>query len=162
VDYVTRLRSQWAQVLPSLDTAPAEVVARILRIASLVAARHAAELARHDLVPGELEVLTALRRADRPLRAREIVTVTESPPASLAKRLAHLDRVGLVERAVPARDRRGVLVSLTDAGRALVDAVMPDQVDRERDILTDLSPEEAARLADLLARVLARVDPAAH
>jgi DNA-binding MarR family transcriptional regulator len=162
VDFVERLRDQWRAQLPELDTEPAEVVGRILRIASLVAGRHAAALARHDLVPGELDVLAALRRAGRPLRVREITTLTESAPASIAKRVAHLHRVGLVDRTVPERDRRGVLDSLTDAGRALVDEVIPQQVEREGRALTDLAPEQAAELARLLTVMLRTLEPGGH
>jgi DNA-binding MarR family transcriptional regulator len=162
VDFVERLREQWQARLPDVDTAPSDVVVRILRIASLLSGRHAEGLARHGLVPGEFEVLAALRRADRPLRAREITTVTESPPASIAKRVAHLHAAGLVERGVPERDRRGVLVWLTDAGRALVDEVFPQQVEREREALTDLSGEQAAELARLLAVMLRALDRPGH
>ncbi len=158
MDFVGRLRDDWRGRLPEVDTEPSEVVLRIVRIASLVSGRHAEGLARHELVPGEFEVLAALRRADRPLRAREITTVTESPPASIAKRVAHLERAGLVERRVPERDRRGVLVSLTAAGRALVDDVLAEQHAREREALADLSAEQASELAELLTVVLRTLD----
>jgi len=160
VDYVARLREEWADQLPDLDTSPAEVVARITRIAAIVGRRHESALARHDLTRAELELLAALRRADRPLRAREVGTVTDSPGATLTKRLDHLHDAGLVARTTPERDRRGVLVSLTEAGRGLVDDVFPEQIERERAVVEPLSAAEQQVLATLLARVLERIDPA--
>jgi DNA-binding MarR family transcriptional regulator len=159
VDYVARLREEWADQLPDLDTSPAEVVARITRIAAIVGRRHESALARHDLTRAELELLAALRRAGRPLRAREVGTVTDSPGATITKRLDHLHDAGLVARSTPERDRRGVLVSLTDAGQGLVDDVFPEQIERERAVVEPLSTAEQEVLAALLARVLERIDP---
>jgi DNA-binding MarR family transcriptional regulator len=159
VDYVARLREEWADQLPDLDTSPAEVVARITRIAAIVGRRHESALARHDLTRAELELLAALRRAGRPLRAREVGTVTDSPGATITKRLDHLHDAGLVARSTPERDRRGVLVSLTDAGQGLVDDVFPEQIERERAVVESLSAAEQEVLAALLARVLERIDP---
>jgi len=161
-DYVDRLRAQWAERLPELDTRAADVVARILRIAALVGHAHERALEAEDLNRGEFELLAALRRADRPLRAREITTVTESPGASITKRIDRLERAGLVERTVPERDRRGVLVSLTPAGVELVDRLFPAQVAREGAALTGLDAAERARLAELLSVVLRTLDPAAY
>lgn len=159
MDYVERLREQWGERLPGVDTEATEVVARILRIASLVGRAHEDALARHDLTPGEFELLAALRREGRPLRVGEITTVTESPAASITKRLDRLHRSGHVERTTPERDRRGVLVSLTAAGEELVDELFPAQVGRERAALVDLGHDDQVQLAALLAGVLAALEP---
>ncbi|WP_278236754.1 MarR family transcriptional regulator [Isoptericola sp. AK164] len=159
MDYIERVRARWAELLPDVDTAPAETGARIRRIAGLLEAALAGELAAHDVSRAELDVLTALRRADRPLRAGEITTMTGSPGASITKRLGRLERDGLVERAVHERDRRGVVVALTDRGRAVVDELFPRQVEHERAAVADLSAAERAELARLLAVVLRRLDP---
>nr|WP_276581840.1 MarR family transcriptional regulator [Cellulomonas sp. RIT-PI-Y] len=110
------------------------------------------------LTRGELDLLSALRRAGRPMRASEVSTVTQSSGAAITKRTDALDRAGLIHRAVPDRDRRGVLLSLTDEGRATVDRLTPVRTAVERDALADLDPDEAAQLAALLSRVLTRID----
>ncbi|MBO9553869.1 MarR family transcriptional regulator [Cellulomonas sp.] len=158
MDAVDRARAQWAAQHPDVDTSGMAVVARVLRLAGLVGHDHEAGLARHDLTLGEFEVLAALRRADAPLRAREIATLTSSPGATLTKRLDRLHGAGLVERRTFERDRRGVLVTLSDQGRALIDAVLPEHAARELDLLADLSDDERTTLADLLARVLATAE----
>lgn len=154
MDAVDRARAQWAAHRPDVDTSGMEVVARVLRLASVAGRRHDAGLAGHDLTTGEFEVLAALRRADGPLRAREVATVTSSPGATVTKRLDRLSDAGLVERRTVERDRRGVLVSLSDAGRALVDRVLPEHAARELELLAALTPDERTELARLLARVL--------
>lgn len=161
-DYVDRLRAQWGERIPGLDTSPAEVVARVLRIGALVGHAHDRALDEEGLTRGEFELLAALRRADHPLRAREITTVTESPGASITKRLDRLERAGLVERTVPERDRRGVLVALTAAGISLVDRLFPEQVAREAAAVSALSVDERDQLGALLGVVLRTLDPVAY
>jgi DNA-binding MarR family transcriptional regulator len=85
--------------------------------------------------------------------------MTGAPGASITKRLDRLSRAGLVERTVPERDRRGVVVALTGAGQDLVDEMFPRQVARERDAMADLDGAERAELGRLLAVVLRRLDP---
>ncbi|OLT53377.1 hypothetical protein BJF88_11990 [Cellulosimicrobium sp. CUA-896] len=162
VDYVERVREQWAEQLPGLDTSAAEVTARLRRISGLLDAQVDAVLADREVTRPELDVLAALRRTGRPLRAGEVTTMTGAPGASITKRLDRLERAGLVARTVLERDRRGVVVELTDAGRALVDDVFPHQVALEHRALADLSDADRATLARLLAVVLRRVDPADH
>ena len=155
MDVVDRARAQWAQQRPDVDTTGMAVLARVLRVAALVGKLQDAGLARHGLTTGEFEVLAALRRADRPLRASEVGTLTSSPGATVTKRLDRLDASGLVERRTHERDRRGVLVTLSDEGRAVIDEVLPEHAARERALLGDLDDDERDRLAGLLARVLA-------
>ncbi|WP_069386292.1 MarR family winged helix-turn-helix transcriptional regulator [Cellulosimicrobium cellulans] len=162
MDYVERVREQWAEQLPGLDTSAAEVTARLRRISGLLDAQVDAALAEREVTRPELDVLAALRRTGRPLRAGEVTTMTGAPGASITKRLDRLERAGLVARTVLERDRRGVVVELTDAGRALVDDVFPHQVALEQRALADLSDADRATLARLLAVVLRRLDPADH
>jgi DNA-binding MarR family transcriptional regulator len=159
VDYVERVREQWAGRLPGLDTSTAEVTARLRRISGLLDAQVDAALAEREVTRPELDVLAALRRSGRALRAGEVTTMTGAPGASITKRLDRLERAGLVARTVLERDRRGVVVELTDAGRALVDDVFPQQVALEQRALADLPDADRATLARLLAVVLRRLDP---
>ncbi len=62
----------------------------------------------------------------------------------------------LARTADVAADRRSVLVEITPAGRATTDQLLPGIRALERGILSALTPEERARLLDMLAKVLAR------
>ncbi|WP_454051238.1 MarR family winged helix-turn-helix transcriptional regulator [Cellulomonas sp. Marseille-Q8402] len=160
MDSVDRLRAEWEREAPELDVTPIAVAGRITRIAALLAARAEADLAAADLSRGEFDLLCALRRAGRALRASEVSTITAASGAAITKRADALVRAGLVARAVPSRDRRGVLLELTDSGRATVDRLMPEHLAREAEALDGLSAADAERLAGLLSRVLLRVEGA--
>jgi DNA-binding MarR family transcriptional regulator len=69
------------------------------------------------------------------------------------KRLDKLEAAGLVARAADPDDRRGTLISLTAAGRKLIDALTPAHLDNERRILGALSEADQQRLADLLRKL---------
>lgn len=162
MDFAERAARQWAERYPALDSSHILVVGRILRIAAAITATSEVELGTHGLTRGEFDVLCALRRADGPLRAGEITTVTGASAAAITKRLDRLTREGLATRAPSERDGRVVHVTLTEAGERLVDDLFPEQVARESAVLDGLDAEETGELGALLARVLTAVDPQEH
>ena len=65
-----------------------------------------------------------------------------------------LERRGLITRAPSPDDERGVTVTITDAGRALLGRVMPGHAEViEQLLLTKLPRADAQALADLLTPV---------
>ena len=65
-----------------------------------------------------------------------------------------LDKRGLITRSPSPDDERSVIVSVTDAGRALVAQVLPGHVDRVRQLLFDaMSGDDLAALSAVLGRV---------
>ena len=79
--------------------------------------------------------------------------------AGITSRLDRLERRGYVKRTRHPRDRRGVLVELTDAGRkVLVQAVTAD-AGGEQELLTSLSRQDQRAVAALLKKLLAGLEP---
>jgi DNA-binding MarR family transcriptional regulator len=60
----------------------------------------------------------------------------------------------LVERLPDPRDRRGVLVRLTDAGRTTVDGALESLLAREHALLAALGPQQQHQLAGLLRQLV--------
>jgi DNA-binding MarR family transcriptional regulator len=158
VDSVDRLRTQGRREAPGLDVAPTAVAGQVARIAALLDARAEAALAAAGLTRGQFDLLCALRRTGRALRASEAAALTGASGAAVTARAEALVGAGLVARGIPHGDRRGVLLSLTDGGRAAVDRLLPEHLAREGDALADLDAEEVELLAGLLSRVLARLE----
>ena len=119
MDFAERAWRQWTERYPDLDTSHILVVGRILRIAAAVTATSEVELGAHGLTRGEFDVLCTLRRADGPLRAGEITTVTGASAAAITKRLDRLTQAGLALRA--PSERGAVCV----AGHAKADTSTP-------------------------------------
>ena len=65
-----------------------------------------------------------------------------------------LDRRGLITRAPSPDDERSVIVTVTDAGRALIAHVLPGHVDRVRQLLIEpMTGRDLATLGTVLGRV---------
>jgi DNA-binding MarR family transcriptional regulator len=76
----------------------------------------------------------------------------------MTNRVDRLAAAGLVRREPDPRDKRGVLVTLTDQGREQVDAAMADLLRREQALLAGLDNVERRHLADLMRILLAPFD----
>lgn len=152
-DTVDHIRREWSQTDPALDTSPIEVLGRIQRIASICNQRLDVNLAQHDVTRSEFNVLSALVRAGRPLRASEVVSTTMLSGASITKIADSLARRKLLVRKKMERDGRVVLLVPTDAGRRVVDNEMPRRLADDEDMIAGLTPTERATLAGLLRKV---------
>jgi DNA-binding MarR family transcriptional regulator len=76
----------------------------------------------------------------------------EAPTTS--KMLSRLEKAGVIERRRSELDRRTVLVTLTEAGRAMEGPVNTAWRTLEEDTVAALSPAEQDTLLVLLGRVL--------
>lgn len=152
-DTVDRVRREWARARPDLDTSAIEIVGRVQRIASICNHRLDLELEPHGLTRSEFSVLSALARADRPLRASEVVSTTLLSGASITKIADNLVRRELMVRQKSERDGRVVLLALTESGKAVIDKEMPRRLADDEHVIAGLTAAERATLAGLLRKV---------
>ena len=159
-DEVDRLVAAWRTERPDLDTEPLHVLSRVSRLARHLDRARRAVFAAHDMESWEFDVLTALRRAGPPyeLSPGRLLSATLVTSGTMTNRIDRLEGAGLVRRNPDPQDRRGVIVRLTDAGRARVDTAFDDLVDRERHLLGSLTPDERSTLAGLLRSLLVPFD----
>lgn len=102
--------------------------------------------------PG-FNVLTVVSRAGEPLSPCVISSRLVVPRNTLTHILDVLERQDLVRRERHPHHRGMVLVDLTDAGRATLDAILPRLHALESEIWSSFSEEERQTLVLLLARV---------
>ena len=74
---------------------------------------------------------------------------------TMTNRLDQLEKAGLVTRATNPDDRRGVVITLTERGLAVVDAAVTAHVATQARITSVLSADENAALDVLLRKYLA-------
>ena len=156
-DEVDVIVDAWKRERPDVDVSAMQVLSRVSRLARHLDRARKQAFAAHDLETWEFDVLAALRRAGSPydLSPGRLVAETLVTSGTMTNRVDRLVARGLVERRPDPDDRRGVLVSLTPAGRRTVDAALDELLVHEREILGALDTAEATRLADAL-RILAR------
>ncbi|MFC4606167.1 MarR family winged helix-turn-helix transcriptional regulator [Rhodococcus kronopolitis] len=154
-DFVDRVRDQWAGVYPDEDLTPVEVIGRIGRIGAQSLARLDQMLASTGVTRAEFDVLGALARSGRPLRASEVTAVTMVSGAATTKHADRLVTMGLMRRRPFERDGRVVLLELTDAGREFVAEHFPRRLELDRQLLVGLDDVERETLSKLLRRISA-------
>jgi DNA-binding MarR family transcriptional regulator len=159
-DEVDRLVAAWRAERPDLDVEPLEIFSRVSRLARHLDRARRGVFARHGLGAWEFDVLTALRRAGHPyeLSPGQLLRATLVTSGTMTNRIDRLEAAGLVQRQPDPRDKRGVLVRLTDAGRGRVDTALADLLDRERRLLATLGHTERRALAALLRTLLTPFD----
>lgn len=155
-DHVDLVLSQWAAERPDLDVSAMGVIGRLGRVQRLVDARLRTTFASHDLDAPSFDVLATLRRnaAAGGLTPAGLMRAGMVTSGAITQRLDRLEERGLVQRTPSDADRRSILVSLTDAGRALVDAALPDHVATEERLLAGLDPALRQQLAGALRTLL--------
>jgi DNA-binding MarR family transcriptional regulator len=161
-DEVDAIVAAWQRERPDLDVDPVQVMSRLDRLADVLGERRAAIFAQHDLRRHEFDVLAALRRSGAPfeLTAGELSAQTHVTSGTMTSRLDRLTERGLVTRAPDPVDGRLVQVTLTPAGRALVDAAFAALVAAERGLLDPLPAQDQQALAATLRELLARASRA--
>jgi DNA-binding MarR family transcriptional regulator len=157
-DTVAGVVRQWREVHPELDTGPMEVIGRVNRCAALLQQAEDAPLRRAGLSRAEFDLLGALRRTGHELTPGELARETFSSGAAVTKRVKQLTERGLVERRGDTRDRRVAHVRLTEAGRALVDGILPEQLAYEKAVLSALDDDRQGELSALLGELLSRLE----
>lgn len=131
------------------DTALALKLWIVLSRAQTAVARHAeADMARHQLSPGEFGVLEALYHKGPLLLGvvQRKILVSSGGITYLVDRLV---KKGLVERRSCEHDRRASYAALTAAGEALIARIFPDHaaaIERAVDGLTEREKQTAVRL----------------
>ena len=159
-DEVDDLVAAWQAQRPDLDVEPMQVLSRISRLARHLDIARRGAFADHGLESWEFDVLSALRRQGPPfqLTPGALLRATLVTSGTMTNRIDRLAAAGLVRREPDPRDKRGVLVTLTDRGREQVDAALADLLRRERALLAGLDRGERTHLADLMRILLAPFD----
>lgn len=160
-DGVDLIIEQWTRERPELDSSPIGVVGRISRLAREIEARLERVYVEHGLEPGWHDVLATLRRSGPPYRMRptDLTDATMLTSSGTTKRLDRLEQAGLIVRNPDPQDRRGTLITLTAAGRRLIDTVTDAHLENERNILSALSEADQRRLAGLLRKLQLGLPP---
>lgn len=157
VDRVSDFLNQWHRERPDLDVSPMGIHGRIKRAAEILERGQRDHFAEKGLKHSEFDVLATLRRSGAPfqLTPKDLVAATMSSGATVTNRLSELESRGLLTRHTDPTNRREVIVTLTDEGRATVDEVVVGHLATEERQLDGLTASDREQLASLLQKLLA-------
>ncbi len=134
------------QVL-ALDT-----LIKLSRAAESVLARVNAHLHAYRLTVSQFGVLEALYHLGDMMPSELAVKILRSG-ANMTTVLDNLERRGLVQRMRRDDDRRCIEVRLTEAGRALIEAIWPAHVEQVVAVVGRLDAGEQQRLGELCRKL---------
>jgi DNA-binding MarR family transcriptional regulator len=99
----------------------------------------------------EYDVLYALKKAGCALRQSELTKQVLLSQPALSRMIERLEQRGLVTRSADERDRRGVLIELTDAGAAAQQRTGARHARSVEARMRVLTPDQQRQLRDLCA-----------
>jgi DNA-binding MarR family transcriptional regulator len=159
-DRAARAVAQWRREMPGLPLEGMEILGRIAELGLRIGRDHTEPLiAPLGLQRPELDAILTLRRAGPPYRLTptqlfEAMMMSSGGMTSLVDRL---EKGGWAERMPNPNDRRGVLVTLSEKGRAFTDEFVPRMTEAQTRAIAALSEPERADLARLLGKLAASI-----
>jgi DNA-binding MarR family transcriptional regulator len=146
----------WLREIPELDARTEGIVDRIGMLEKYLRRTHDETLEVLGLSWGEVRVLGSLRYCGPPYRSTpgRLGGQLGLSSGAMTARLDKMEEAGLIRRLPDPDDRRGVLVEITDEGRAAWDRSVAMQAEKETTVAATLSEREKDELNDLLRRLL--------
>ncbi|HYY45107.1 MAG TPA: MarR family transcriptional regulator [Actinomycetota bacterium] len=140
---------------PDIDPEVEGAVTRVHKLSRYLDRLMADTTTEFGINPGEYRILVRLLSApERCLSPGQLSTMLLISSGSMTNRLDRLEKAGLVVRKPDPKDRRAVLVELTDTGAETIVAAVSKQGQREAEVFNTLAPKDLARLNDLLRAIM--------
>ncbi|MDX2321189.1 MAG: MarR family transcriptional regulator [Moritella sp.] len=153
-EIVQAMDDNWPECAETVSPA----LLRLLQVSNLCNHQVEVLVGSYDLQRAEFSVLSTLRRSPMPysLSPTALYRAMIFSSGGLTKVLNRLSQAGLIDRIDNPEDKRSKLVQLTIAGKQLIETVMYELHQKERNTLSVLSVDELQQLDSLMQRVLAR------
>jgi MarR family transcriptional repressor of emrRAB len=121
--------------------------------------RSNAALRKYELGDTHYHVLAILYGSlDETSTATELSEACNEKPANLTRVCDELAAKNLIRRSPKPGDRRAVMISLSEQGRALIERILPEVSADITSVYADFTPAELEQLAGLTGRVLRNLD----
>ena len=141
---------------------PVRLADLLYRLTRRLRRAQAERLAPLGLTPAQERALRMIARGDEPPRMTELADRLGIVPRSLTTVIDALEEAGLVRREIDPRNRRAILLRLTDRGTAVRDDLREARRRAAEDLFAPLSAADRKTLADLLALLDSAAEPSAR
>lgn len=159
-DSISKFIVQWNEQEPGIDASPLGILGRIQRLAIYLRDRANEWLAPMDLAWESFSIIAALRRSGKPFELRPTDMYREALLSSgaITNRIDLVERKGWVERRHDPTDRRGTIVRLTPAGKAVADKAIKIHFRELNNLIAELNRNEREDLSALLEKLLGSIE----
>jgi DNA-binding MarR family transcriptional regulator len=107
----------------------------------------------HGLTPAQGRVLGVLADATKQLYMGDLALILGVVPRAVTPQIDALEEAGLVRRRTDPRNRRAILLDLTDHGRTVHKRLHDERVQAAEEIFAGLTPAQRSSLLALLETV---------
>ena len=135
------------------DEDAAQLADLLQRLTRRLRRAQAERLAPLGLTPAQERALRMITRSEEPPRMTELADRLGIVPRSLTTVIDALERAGLVRREIDPRNRRAILLHLTDRGTAVRDDMREARRRAAEDLFAPLLADDRKALAELLGRL---------
>jgi DNA-binding MarR family transcriptional regulator len=150
----TEVLEKFAERYPDADVTAISSFLHLLRVATDLSIALDTCLAKHGLLQGRWWVLILLmREASQTSTPSVLADKAGVTRATMTGLIDGLEQSGWVARVFAKDDRRSVIISLTAAGQAKLDVVMPDYYRRLKQCMQALDEEKRAQLQQILGLI---------
>jgi DNA-binding MarR family transcriptional regulator len=154
-DSIARVIAGWRATRPELEVEPIAITARLARLQAVLSPRLEGVFRRYGMRGADFAVIaTIVRLAAQSVSQRLLASELGLSAGTMSVRIDRLIHQGLAERRPDPDDGRGALVSLTDRGRELFEASVPEHLANAHELLAGLSDTERDQLGQLLCKLL--------
>ena len=151
-------REEFAREFPGASQSANATAVALVRTAAALTALFDEALRPLDLSASARQALAVLEGAGGTLSPTTLSERMMVTTASITSLLGTLERRGLITRLSDPTDRRKQLVSITDAGRELVNQVLPALMALQTAVMTELSEPQRRLLQRMLEIVREAID----
>ncbi|MFT5796215.1 MAG: DNA-binding MarR family transcriptional regulator [Ascidiaceihabitans sp.] len=158
---IEEIRAQWAKQRPDLNTEPMELIGQLIRLSAYLSQEMGETFARHGISAASFDVLATLLRTGAPhaLSPNQLLATMMVTSGTMTNRIDQLEKEDLVARVQNPKDKRSVLIMLTEKGRGVTDAAVTDHVETQTRLVSTISDLERTNLNAHLKSYLSSIDP---
>jgi DNA-binding MarR family transcriptional regulator len=132
------------------DNDPVQLADQLHRLLRRLRRAQAERLVPLGLTPGQERALRLIARDDEPPRMTELADRLGIVPRSLTTVIDALEEAGLVRREIDPRNRRAILLHLTERGTAVRDDLREARRRAAEDLFAPLDAHDRETFAKLL------------
>lgn len=147
----------WKRLFPEKNTEALGIVGRVIVLGQRLQRSVEVALQHHQMSLGQYDILATLRRhsPDCELTPKELLQSVMLSSGGMTSRLDKLEEAGWIVRRQDPKDRRGVVVKLTPAGKVIIEEAIQTRLAEAQTALPNYSVEEGKVLVKLLQKWLA-------
>jgi len=146
---------------PQFSSEAIETVLQFNKVSSIINMRKEAVLNEHGLTHGRFHLLMLLKRQEPKhcLSPSELAKRTGVTRGTMTQFIDAIEKDGFVKRVEDPRDRRGMLVELTELGEAKLKTLLPIHIQHLASYAKVLNSEERMMMIQIMLKMASTLKP---